>query len=123
MSLLLPEGHMPSSNVSLRALVFFFFLCCWLAVWGFATEARTQTTPMPTGDSDGDGLPDGWEIAQFGNLAQGAKGDPDRDGYDNLTEFQIGTSPTDRLDAPVPAGTYFKYDASGRIVEKQITLE
>jgi hypothetical protein len=45
-------------------------------------------------DSDGDGLPDSWEIAHFGNLSQTATGDFDGDGISNLDEFLDGTDPT-----------------------------
>jgi hypothetical protein len=44
-------------------------------------------------DTDGDGLPDPWEIEQFGNLAQTADGDPDGDGLDNLGELVAVTDP------------------------------
>jgi len=45
-------------------------------------------------DSDGDGLPDNWELQYFGNLSQGANGDPDGDGVTNLQEYQQGRNPT-----------------------------
>lgn len=45
-------------------------------------------------DSDGDGLPDSWEMQYFGNLGQGAGGDPDGDGLTNLQEYQQGRNPT-----------------------------
>lgn len=51
------------------------------------------TQPNTSGDSDNDGLPDAWELAQFGSLSQGASGDPDRDGYSNLVEYENGTDP------------------------------
>jgi Concanavalin A-like lectin/glucanases superfamily/Divergent InlB B-repeat domain/Putative Ig domain/Immunoglobulin I-set domain len=45
-------------------------------------------------DSDGDGLPDNWEIANFTNLtSQRSDGDPDHDGVSNLDEFLDGTDP------------------------------
>ena len=46
-------------------------------------------------DSDGDGLPDSWELAHFGNLDQTATGDFDGDGVCNLQEFLDGTDPAD----------------------------
>lgn len=46
-------------------------------------------------DTDGDGLPDWWEIAHFGDLSQGANGDPDGDGLSNLQEFQQVSNPSD----------------------------
>jgi hypothetical protein len=46
-------------------------------------------------DSNGNGLPDSWEIAHFGNLDQTATGDFDGDGVSNLQEFLDGTNPAD----------------------------
>lgn len=48
-----------------------------------------------TDDSDGDGMPDGWEVQHFGGLTQTAAGDYDGDGVNNLTEYQDGTNPAD----------------------------
>jgi hypothetical protein len=45
-------------------------------------------------DSDGDGLPDAWEMQYFGDLASAASGDPDGDGLTNLEEYQLGRNPT-----------------------------
>ena len=45
------------------------------------------------GDSDGDGMPDLWELQNFGNLASGAGGDNDGDGQSNVSEFSAGTHP------------------------------
>ena len=45
-------------------------------------------------DSDGDGLDDDWEIANFGDLTSSdGTGDPDSDGLTDLEEFQNGTDP------------------------------
>jgi hypothetical protein len=44
-------------------------------------------------DSDGDLLPDSWEMAYFGSLIPSAGGDPDGDGKTNAQEFEAGTNP------------------------------
>lgn len=46
-----------------------------------------------TEDSDNDGLPDFWETAWFGNLAEAGDADSDGDGHSNLQEYQAGTNP------------------------------
>lgn len=46
-------------------------------------------------DSDGDGLPDDWEIAHFGSLAHAPNADADGDGISNLDEWRAGTDPND----------------------------
>lgn len=45
-------------------------------------------------DTDGDGLPDDWELAYFGTLDATPGGDPDGDGRTNLEEYENGTNPT-----------------------------
>jgi len=45
-------------------------------------------------DSDGDSLPDWWEMKYFMNLNQTATGDFDHDGYNNLGEYAAGKDPT-----------------------------
>lgn len=44
-------------------------------------------------DSDGDGLPDLWEMEHFGDLSRDGSADPDGDGVDNLLEHEYGTDP------------------------------
>lgn len=48
-------------------------------------------------DTDGDGLPDDWELAYFGNATStnNATGDFDGDGLDNWGEYRAGCSPID----------------------------
>lgn len=50
----------------------------------------------PVDDTDGDGMPDGWEIAHGLNPnVNDAHADSDADGLDNLGEFTTGTDPND----------------------------
>ncbi len=61
-------------------------------------ETAIGTSPAKA-DTDGDGMPDGWEV-QFGldplsiEGDDGADGDPDNDGLDNLNEHELGANPT-----------------------------
>ncbi|GAA5484288.1 BNR-4 repeat-containing protein [Haloferula sargassicola] len=52
------------------------------------------------GDSDNDGLPDGWEVIWFDSLSQGPAGDPDGDGFSNLEECEGGSDPTSPTSRP-----------------------
>ncbi|BDS07033.1 hypothetical protein NT6N_20730 [Oceaniferula spumae] len=58
------------------------------------TTSFTVTVNDSNPDSDGDGLLDSWEVANFGNLAaQDSNGDPDGDGLNNAGELAAGTDP------------------------------
>ncbi|MBX3744869.1 MAG: hypothetical protein KF833_06120 [Verrucomicrobiae bacterium] len=49
-------------------------------------------------DTDGDGVPDGWELAQLGGVKGSLEGDTDGDGVSDLQEYVAGTRPTDAAD-------------------------
>ena len=51
------------------------------------------------GDSDGNGLPDAWEIARLGGIGQDPNADGDGDGQSHLKEWIAGTNPLDANDA------------------------
>lgn len=72
-------------------------------------EWRLGTDPFNP-DTDGDGLPDGWEAFYRFNPTRptgidGADGDPDGDGFTNLQEYYRGTNPRDPNSYPVPAAS------------------
>jgi plastocyanin len=82
------------------------------------TEYQTGTNPRIE-DTDGDGLPDGWELDyEFDPLeaigVNGGEGDPDKDGYANLAEYQGGTDPLDGRDPLPEAGGAAKSDAGDK---------
>jgi len=91
-------------------------------VWGYngygqlgTGNTTTEDVPQAKGsftlapqpwDTDGDNLPDSWELQKFGNLSQAGDGDPDGDGLINLLEFQQAGNPlvADQV-PPSPAAT------------------
>ena len=67
--------------------------------WGYGFKLwvdGVSFTPQPEPlDTDGDGLPDFWEIAYFEDLDEVGGDDPDNDGKTNIEELEAGTDPTD----------------------------
>jgi len=62
---------------------------------GAPTAAQPNTTnPL---DTNGDGLPDVWQIQYFGSISSPnarPDADPDHDGFNNLQEYLAGIDPT-----------------------------
>jgi len=61
-----------------------------------ASSPTNRVSPDPTKfDTDGDGIPDGWEIINLLNptSAGDAAGDADLDGFSNLNEYLFGSDP------------------------------
>jgi hypothetical protein len=73
-----------------------------LALTVMLAVLATGSCAFATGDADGDGLLDSWELQFFGDLSQEAAGDFDSDGFTNLEEFSAGTDPTDSMNKPNP---------------------
>lgn len=71
----------------------------WTGLW---TTFYTAAPNSP--DSDGDGLPDGWELRHFGDLSPTTGGDSDGDGVGDRDEQIAGTNP--RNAASLPSGVF-----------------
>lgn len=71
-----------------------------------------------TGDVDGNGLPDYWELTHFSSTGQDAGGDPDGDGFTNTEEWRADTDPTNAWSRLVftslrPTGTGLELEWTG----------
>lgn len=69
--------------------------CGWISLSNQFAFVQTDKIQMG-GDSDGDGIPDAWELLKFGNLTT-ANGTSDRDGdgLSDVGEYLADTDPTD----------------------------
>lgn len=85
------------------------------------------TLNLTNPDTDGDGLPDAWELQNFGDLSYGGDDDTDGDGVKNSAEFANGTNPFKlHFLEPAPASAPLQwYSVAGRFytVERATDLE
>ncbi len=63
-----------------------------------ASNVATVTITIQA-DSDGDQLPDAWELGSFGSMIYNGSSDPDHDGQNNTFELLTGTGPANAGDS------------------------
>lgn len=67
-------------------------------------------------DEDGNGIPDWWEQETFGTNNVDGYADPDGDGWENLQEYQNGTSPTEFNEPAAPGDFEANLNTAGTAV-------
>ncbi|HEY4415437.1 MAG TPA: LamG-like jellyroll fold domain-containing protein, partial [Verrucomicrobiae bacterium] len=84
----------------------------YVATDGSGHPWMTMTNGVPDylADTDGNGLPDFWEIQYFGHISVDPKADPDYDGANNLQEYLAGTNPNDASSVPALALGRWRFD-------------
>ncbi|MDD4872457.1 MAG: PKD domain-containing protein [Kiritimatiellae bacterium] len=97
----LNAGPFSTNITGLVSNTTYFYRCYASNAFGTAwAPSTTNFTTWPY-DSDGDGMPDWWEVAHgLNRLANDASGDPDVDGYSNLAEWQGRSDPQDLASLP-----------------------
>lgn len=95
--------------------------------WAHDTVKVMGAVTVP-GDSDGDGLPDTWELQYFAGLGEaGLHTDADADGFPDVAEYRAGTQPNNPTSALQVA--VFRMDTGSAVVKwdsvagKTYTLE
>ena len=108
-----PKVNMSSGKLSGYA---YSANCGWISLSNATTFVQTDTI-APGADLNGDGIPDAWEIQNFGTTNINVNADADGDGVSNLHEYYAGTDPKDINDY-----LHITYVARGDVVPNFTTL-
>jgi hypothetical protein len=66
--------------------------CGWISLSNAVAFVKSDTI-QPGVDSNGDGIPDAWELQHFGTINVNTNADTDHDGKTTLQEYLAGTDP------------------------------
>jgi len=90
--------------------------CGWISLSNLTAFVQTDTI-APGADLNHDGIPDAWELQNFGTTNINVNADADGDGASNLQEYYAGTNPNDANDF-----LHITYIAYGDVVPNFTTL-
>ncbi|MBN9693980.1 MAG: hypothetical protein J0M24_27370 [Verrucomicrobia bacterium] len=88
-------------------------------------ERRVSLTSGGSADTDQDGLPDGWEVAQGLNprFAGDAEGDPDQDGFPSEMEYRMGRNPLLAEAVPIVSVSGAAADLGESVTERAFVVQ
>ena len=87
--------------------------CGWISLSNAVAFVKTDSI-QPGVDANGDGIPDAWELQNFGTINIDVNADPDHDGRSNLQEYYDGTDPNNPGDYLQSTATTI--DAAGKYI-------
>jgi len=89
--------------------------------WAFGVgEQLKLVTPL---DTDGNGLPDAWEMQFFGHLGVSPAADSDGDGLTHFQEWELGSNPADGQPALTLVGGNNQVGPTGSVLPQPLVVK